>query len=244
VPVRFRKLIPLKPTPSARRECARLIRAVIASPPDARKSDQARRDLEHLLMRLLVGSGIPAVESAIQSTSIGWLKTLVQEPGTHVWSGRDDKAHADLRISLTEDGFMKSTWVSWRAVPPPPGPPKGLTQKLQAQFYDRYVAVGKVAYADPPGRLSRTDKLLLTIGEFEADVNNGGFSQFLFNKGRRRALATVTALKKIGAPKTAAMLASALAHPKDETRLGKLDDRFYKVPEDLAVRTMKSLGVT
>ena len=43
---------------------------------------------------------------------------------------------------------------------------------------------------------------------------------------------------------TAAMLTSALAHPKDERRLGKLDDRFYKVPEDLAVRTMKSLGAT
>jgi hypothetical protein len=81
------------------------------------------------------------------------------------------------------------------------------------------------------------------IGEFEADVNNGGFSQFLLNKGRRRALATVGALRKIRAPKTAAMLRSALAHPTEAELLVKLDDRFYKVPEDLAVKTMESLGV-
>jgi hypothetical protein len=115
---------------------------------------------------------------------------------------------------------------------------------LQAEFYERYMAAVTRAYADPPGRLARPDKLILIIGEFEADVNNGGFSQFLFNKGRRRARATVTALEQIRAPKTAAMLTTALAHPSDEERLGKLDDRFYKVPEDLAVRTMKSLGVT
>ena len=244
MPVRIRRLIPLKPTPNAARQCARLLRAVISSPPGSRKSDRARRELEHILMRLLHGGGIPAAERAIHSAGIGWLSTSIQQPGAHVWLGRHDDARADLRISLTDDELVKSTLVSWTAVPPPPEPPRSRTQKLQAQFYERYLAVGRVAYANPPGRLSRKDKLLLTIGEFEADVNNGGFSQFLFNKGRRRALATVRALRKIGAPKTAAMLTSALAHPKDETRLGKLDDRFFKAPEDLAVRTMKSLGAT
>ena len=195
-------------------------------------------------MRLLHGGGIPAAERAIHSARIGWLSTSVQQPGAHVWSGRSEEARADLRIGLTDHELVKSTSVSWRAAPPPATPPQTRSHRLQAQFYERYMAAAKLAYADPPGRLSRTDKLLLTIGDFEADVNNGGFSQFLFNKGRRRALATVRALRKIGAPKTAAMLTSALAHPKDETRLGKLDDRFYKVPEDLAVRTMKSLGAT
>jgi hypothetical protein len=244
VRVRIRKLVPLKPTPNADRQCARLIRAVIASPPGGRKSDRARWDLEHLLMRLLHGGGIPGVERAINSARIGWLSTWVQQPGTRVWSGRSDEARADLRISLTDDELVKSTLVSWMAVPPPPKPAESRAHRLQAQFYERYMAAGKIAYADPPGRLPRHDKLILTIGEFEADVNNGGFSQFLFNKGRRRARATVSALEKIGAPTTAAMLTSALAHPTDAARLGKLDDRFYKVPEDLAVRTMKSLGVT
>lgn len=194
-------------------------------------------------MRLLHGGGIRAVERAIRSAGIGWLSTSVRQPGARVWSGRNDKARADLRISLTDDQLIKSTSVTWMAVPPPPKLAETRTHRLQAQFYERYLAAGKIAYADPPGRLPRHDKLILTIGEFEADVNNGGFSQFLLNKGRRRALATVSALRKIRAPKTAAMLGSALAHPTDAELLVKLDDRFYKVPEDLAVKTMESLGV-
>ncbi len=34
----------------------------------------------------------------------------------------------------------------------------------------------------------------LLVGELEADVNNGGFSQYLDNEGRRRARAALAAL--------------------------------------------------
>lgn len=194
-------------------------------------------------MRLMHGGGLPAVDRAMQAAGIGWLSVAVDQPGARVWSGGDDNARATLRIGLTDDELVKSASVTWAPLPAPPKPAETRAHRLQKQFYERYNAAAGTAYATPPGRLPRIDKLILTIGEFEADVNNGGFSQFLFNKGRRRARATVAALKQIRAPKTAAMLASALAHSADEARLGQLDDRFNKAPEDLAVRTMMTIGI-
>lgn len=242
VSVRIRKLVPLKRSPGAERQCARLVRAVIASPPGAATSSRAKMDLEHLLMRMLHGGGIRSVERAIAATTIDMPLSLLRQKGSRVWSGRDDNARANLHIGITYDRLMKSVLVSWNPVPQPPPPPRTRRDHLQAEFYERYNAAVKVAYANPPGRLSSTETLILRIAEFEADVNNGGFSQFMFNKGRRRALETVRLLASIRAPKTAAMLSSALAHPDDESLLGRLDGRFYKVPEDLAVKTMVKIG--
>lgn len=78
----------------------------------------------------------------------------------------------------------------------------------QEAFYARYMAVGQKAYRDPRYRLTPDDRLVLLVGELEADVNNGGFSQYLDNKGRRRARAALAALQKVGARKTARMLES------------------------------------
>ena len=62
-------------------------------------------------------------------------------------------------------------------------------------------------------------------------MNNGGFSQYLHNKGRRRAQSAVRALEAIGARKTSVMLRKALSRSPD---LDALDKRFYAAPEDLA----------
>jgi hypothetical protein len=221
-----------------------LLWTVLASAPGSTKSDRARWELEHELMGLLRRRGLRSVERAIKHAKPRLPLSLRREKGVRIWSARDDTAGGDLRIGVTNTGPVKSTSVMWTPVPPPPSPAESRTHALQTRFYDRYMSIVGIAYADPPGRLSRADKLILTIGEFEADVNNGGFSQFLSNKGRRRAGATVRALEQIQAPRTAAMLSTALAHSQDDARLGKLDTRFYKVPEDLAVRTMMALGLT
>jgi hypothetical protein len=213
----------------------------MSSPPDDAAPSRARADLEHFFMRMLHGGGIRSIERAMAATKIHVPLTLVREKGARAWSGRDEAAQAQLLISITFNRFFKSTLVSWSPVPKPP-PPQTRKDRLQAEFYERYNAAVKIAYADPPGKLSKTETLILRIAEFEADVNNGGFSQFMSNKGRRRALETVRLLETIRAPKTAAMLSSALAHPDDDALLGKLDARFYKVPEDLAVKTMVKAG--
>jgi hypothetical protein len=72
---------------------------------------------------------------------------------------------------------------------------------------------------------------------------NGGFAQYLDNKGRRRAGAALAALHAVGARRTARMLEQALAPRTSATRMSTLDDRFYAVPEDLALLTGRHVGL-
>ena len=105
------------------------------------------------------------------------------------------------------------------------------------------MTVGQKAYTDSSYRLTPPDRLLLLIGELEADVNNGGFDQYLGNKGRRRALAALAALLMVGARKTADMLKKAMAPGTSPEERSALDERFYKVPEDLAVLAARRVGL-
>ena len=114
---------------------------------------------------------------------------------------------------------------------------------IQKRYYERYMAIGRRAYADPPGRISAMERRLLLVGELEADVNNGGFSQYLSNKGPRRARAALAALKAIGAKKTAGMLAAAMTPGASAARLDALDRRFYAAPDDLATLAARHAGL-
>jgi hypothetical protein len=95
---------------------------------------------------------------------------------------------------------------------------------LQQQFYDRYTEVGQRVYrAQHPVRVAPDDRLILLVAELEADVNNGGFDQYLLNKGRRRARAALGALRTIGARKTAGWLEIALRPGVSRAELDALD---------------------
>jgi hypothetical protein len=106
------------------------------------------------------------------------------------------------------------------------------------------MAVGARAYRRPAPRLSRDDRLVLLIGELEADVNNGGFAQYLDNQGRRRAGAALAALRTVGAKRTARMLEQALAPGASSDRLSALADRFYAAPEDLPLLAGRHVGLS
>jgi hypothetical protein len=101
--------------------------------------------------------------------------------------------------------------------------------KLQAEFYRRYEAL-----APEDGALSQADRLIQLVGELEADVNNGGFAQYLSNKGEARAREALARLSAIGAKRTARWLRSALEAHGSVDALAHLDQRFYEKPEDLA----------
>lgn len=114
---------------------------------------------------------------------------------------------------------------------------------MQEAFYARYNQVAARAYAgDRAPRLMSADRLILLVAELEADVNNGGFGQYLANKGRRRARSALRALERIGAKRTHRMLEQALSANVSTRRLDQLDGLFYKSSEDLAVLTMKHTG--
>ena len=97
-------------------------------------------------------------------------------------------------------------------------------------------------------------KVFSAIWRMEAEINNGGFSQYFFNSSRASAWFVVAALEEIGAPKTASIcdraiaaafpsglpedldsIRSAAADFSEDTveKLWTLDKEFYSYPHDL-----------
>ncbi|RBL87461.1 hypothetical protein DDE05_03220 [Streptomyces cavourensis] len=103
--------------------------------------------------------------------------------------------------------------------------------------------------------LSPRDQELVALWRMEADINNGGFMQFLCNWGDPTCQLALGALKKIGAARTHAILADMRglidrfeespevvqlndmygAMTEDEqARLQELDEAYFEYPDNLA----------
>ena len=101
---------------------------------------------------------------------------------------------------------------------------------------------------------SNPQRVFSAIWAVEAEVNNGGFSQYFLNESCETAGFVVEALEAVGAPRTAEICRSAIAAafpeelPSDpeeissaasefsstvEERLSALDDEFYQYPHNL-----------
>ena len=232
--------LPLPPSPSVVRQLQRRFRAITRGTPGATDTSQ----LERMLMRLLKTAGLRAVERLIVDTKIPGLVAVTERafPGRREWTTVDPERGGRLAITVNSNQYykFKSVSVMWSALPREMTPHEQKVDRIQQAFYARYNAAGERAYATPPRRISATDRQFLLIGEFEADWNNGGFSQYLSNKGRRRATDALRALEHIGAKKTAALLREALSSMNDDAALHKLDDRLHRTSEDLAVLAMKT----
>ncbi|NLI48157.1 MAG: DMP19 family protein [Acidobacteria bacterium] len=122
--------------------------------------------------------------------------------------------------------------VSYRVGKPWGSPAQRRAAKLQAEFYRRYERL-----APDGGELATDDRLVQLVGELEADVNNGGFGQYLGNKGAARAREALACLFAIGAGQTAGWLQAALEGSGAED-LSRLDQEFYEGAEDLAALAM------
>lgn len=195
-------------------------------------------------MRLLHTAGLRAVERLIVNAPIPGLVAVTDRviPGRREWTAVDPRRGGRLEIAVHSNQYFKfkSVSVRWSALPRALTPHEQKIDRIQQAFYARYNAAAERDYATPPRRISVADRQFLLIGEFEADWNNGGFSQYLSNKGRRRATDALHALEHIGAKKTAALLRAALSSAADDAALQKLDDRLHRTREDLAVLAMKA----
>jgi hypothetical protein len=101
---------------------------------------------------------------------------------------------------------------------------------------------------------SGPQKVFSSIWALEAEVNNGGFSQYFFNDTRETAGFVVEALKSVGARQTAEICREAIdtafpaGLPSDlaaihsmaadfseetEAKLNELDGQFYMYPDNL-----------
>ncbi len=115
----------------------------------------------------------------------------------------------------------------------------------------------KCNYGDKIDKLSYAEKVIYLVGDVETEVNNGGFSQYLYNSSGKYAKEAVEALKTIGANHTAALLEDAIEIYKNgptndgrnnpevdltdeqEEKLNELDNRFYEYKDDLYALQLK-----
>jgi hypothetical protein len=58
-------------------------------------------------------------------------------------------------------------------------------------------------WQDPPVHITDPEKVLICIWQLEAEVNNGGFSQYYYNSAGDLAVDTPASLEAIGASRTA-----------------------------------------
>jgi len=219
---------------------ARLLGTLTSSRVSSRQAGNVKAQIEHLLMRTVTRGGLRAVEQTIAGlgTRVPQLALAAKQPGRRTW--RVDLGARTLEMTVVANRSYRMTSVQYRSSALPKLTPKQRRiQAVQQAFYARYMSIGQKAYADSRYRLAPTDRLILLIGELEADVNNGGFDQYLSNKGRRRAGSALTALRTVGARRTARMLEKALAATSTAAERSALDASFYRVPEDLAVLTAR-----
>src|SRR5687767_7987434 len=73
--------------------------------------------------------------------------------------------------------------------------------------------------------LGHTDRVFSVIWMLEAEINNGGFSQWMFNSYGDHAEFTVTALREIGAEQAAAICERFFAMLPGGKPLGTQDER-------------------
>lgn len=193
-------------------------------------------------MRRLQRGGLPAVDAlaAALNRSGRRLELTHSSKGYRSWTELSGKKRLLLSVSRVED--IRTALVSFQAERQVRLTPRqARIDRLQKAFYSRCMEIGQAFYKGERKRLGREESLVLLIGELEADVNNGGFSQYLGNKGRPRAKAALAALRAVGARRTAALLKAALAPGIPEESLSTLDDRFRLSTEDLAALTVTRL---
>ena len=83
-------------------------------------------------------------------------------------------------------------------------------------------------------RWTETEKLINAIEDFESDVMNGGFDQYLRNKPENEWKEAMLGLEKIGATKSLNLFKKALSvYQKQPEELEALDTEFFKYEDKI-----------
>ncbi|WP_375068648.1 DUF4375 domain-containing protein [Stenotrophomonas lactitubi] len=177
------------------------------------------------------------------------------------WATALFEATAEQRAQwvATSDGLG----VNWPALLPPHE--AGVVDIPNQVWDDRYEAAltRLKAAAWTLDALSDEDQQLVALWRMEADINNGGFMQFLCNWGDPTCQLALRALQAMGAVQTRAILAGMrglLDRLKDDPALATLpdvfdamteqeqaalhafDETYFERPEDLARLGLKHFG--
>ena len=217
-----------------------LLRQFLRLKPGSRRAETLRAELKQLLMHIVRTEGLPGVRRLVKELS----STTPLEPefakgSVRAW--RHTVADRVLLVQTLTDRSLKNATILYSQAPRPPGPKARARQALQDRFYARYDQVGPAGASRMTRRPSAADRLVRVIGDLEADINNGGFDQYLGNKGRPQARRAAKCLQIIGARRTGSLLESALALPPDSPQFERLDKAFYRSSEDLPSLVMRHL---
>jgi hypothetical protein len=217
---------------------ARQLAKLAQSTPSSPSSGRARASVERLLMRILTAGGPRALERVVAAARLQGLDLQQSDrrPGYRAWQNEV------LSVRGFSSRAMRYISVQWAVRRPSPTPAQQRLHRTQEAFYARYMAAGRRAYASPPQRISANDRCILLVGELEAEVNNGGFDQYLDNKGRRRAGEALRALRRIGATATARLLEAAMKPGLSDAARSRLDKRFYESKENLPLSWASRAG--
>ena len=209
-----------------------LVDRLVSCTPGTTEAEAEQRTIESLLTATLRKGGRPGGEQVVGSlVSHGYVlerldalpcmwRVMIPLPRVlEIWfAGGEDPVFAVL---------------SYRRGRPWGNKAQKRAARLQAAFYQRYERIDPEAPAH-----SLHDRMILLVGELEADINNGGFGQYLANKGAVRAREALRSLSTIGSKRTTRWLTAALAPTADRSSLEKLDQQFLARPEDLASLVM------
>jgi len=169
------------------------------------------------------------------------------------WAPALFEANAEQRAQwvTTADGLG----VNWPALLP--AQERGVVDVPNQVWDDRYeAALARLkAAAWSLDALSDDDQQLVALWRMEADINNGGFMQFLCNWGDPTCQLALQGLRAMGADQTHAALAGmrglldrfeddpavtelsdlyAAMTPAEQDALEQFEDAYYARPEDLA----------
>jgi hypothetical protein len=227
---------------------AELLRRILSRPPQKPDDpwDDDRSAFEQALCAAARPDQMPGVERRIDELrAAGFDLETISEPGNdhwREWQVRLDDTRYVATVTALVHPDVQSAHLVYKDKPPKVR--RTRAHRLQDAFYARYnglwdqlradSALWDRYSADRATAFGADDRRLLLVGDFEGDVNNGGFSQYLSNKGLPEARLALAAMQAIGARRTAHMLEEALEHPDDESVLERLTNAFYERAEDLA----------
>lgn len=209
-----------------------LVDSLVALTPGTAATEGPQHAIESLLMDELRSGGRAAGEKLVESLGMHGYALERLDGLPCMWRVAIPPPRV-LEIWFTGGEHPVVAAVSYRAGKPWGTRAQKTAAKLQAEFYRRYEGL-----APEDAALSPDDRLIRLVGEFEADVNNGGFGQYLGNKGEARARQALACLSVIGAKRTARWLSSALGARSGADALARLDQQFYEKAEDLASLAM------
>jgi hypothetical protein len=209
-----------------------LVDSLLAQAPGTPVAEQSQHAIEGMLMGALGRGGRQAGEQMMESLVAHGYKLERLKALPCMWRVATPPPRV-LEIWFTGGDNPVVAAVSYRVGEPWGTKAQKRAAKLQAEFYRRYELVALQDDALPPD-----DRLIQLVGEFEADVNNGGFGQYLANQGEARAREALACLTAIGAKRTARWLTSALSGRGGQEGLARLDQQFNEKAEDLASRAM------